>query len=106
MSILSKKSEENQFSESGTSPTARYADFSTHGALNIMQAAIYSGVRCSAIEEVVRDGRLPGRRLGRDIVILKKDLDSFLTSLDVILPHVPPSIAKRRQQRSQRSAAA
>lgn len=106
MSILTKKSEENQFSESGTSPTANYADISTHGALNIMQAAVYSGVRYSAIEEVVRAGRLPGRRLGRNIVILKRDLDSFLMSLDVISAHVPPSVAKRRQERTHKKTAA
>ena len=104
MSFTIKKSQENQFSESGTSPTANYADISTHAALNIMQAAIYSGVKSSAIEEVVRDGRLPGRRLGRNIIILKRDLDAFLGSLDVVRPHVPPSIAKRRKERIVRNA--
>ena len=100
MSIISKKSEENQFSESGTSPTSCHADISTHGALNITQAAIYCGVRCSTIEEAVRDGRLPGRRLGRSIVILRRDLDVFLASLDVIPAHVPPSVARRRNERA------
>ena len=105
MSTPSKKSHENQFTESGTSPGAE-ANLSTHAALNIPQAAIYAGVKSSAIEEVIRDGRLPGRRLGRNIVILRSDLDSFLESLDVISPHVPPSVAKRREERRTRREAA
>ncbi len=75
------------------------AEFSSHGALNIAEAATYCGVRCSAIEEAVRDGRLLGRRFGRNVIILKHDLDTFLTSLDVIPVHTPPSILKRRRER-------
>ena len=81
-------------------------DFANHGALNLVEAAQYCGVKCSAIEESVRDGRLPGRRLGRNVIILKSDLDSFLESLDVIPPHVPPSILKRRLERSRWKSAA
>lgn len=82
------------------------AEGSSHGALNIVEAAIYCGVRCSAIEEAVRDGRLLGRRLGRNIIILKTDLDAFLASLEVIAVHTPPSILKRRRERLQRKVAA
>jgi excisionase family DNA binding protein len=83
-----------------TNPTAPVvaSDFSG-GAFNIMQAAAYSGVRCSAVEEAIRDGRLPGRRLGRNIIILKPDLDSFLASLEIIPAHTPPSILRRWQER-------
>jgi excisionase family DNA binding protein len=59
-------------------------DFSTHGALNYSQAAAYSGVHFSAIETVVREGRLPARRLGRNVIILRQDLDAFLKSLELI----------------------
>jgi hypothetical protein len=75
-------------------------------ALNIMQAAAYCGARCSAIEDAVRDGRLAGRRLGRNVIILKADIDAFLVALDVIPPHTPPSVMRRRQERSQGNAAA
>lgn len=71
------------------------------GALNIIQAAAYCGVRCSAIEDAVRDGRLAGRRLGRNVIIIKSDLDAFLASLDIVPVHTPRSILKRRQERSQ-----
>jgi hypothetical protein len=76
------------------------------GAFNIIQAAAYCGVRCAAIEDAVRDGRLAGRRLGRNIVILRADLNAFLVSLDIIPPHTPPSVLRRRQERSKEKAAA
>lgn len=76
------------------------AHFVTHGALNITESAIYCGVRCAAIESAVRDGKLRGRRLGRNVIILKADLDAFLASLDVIAVHTPTSILKRRRERS------
>lgn len=81
-------------------------EFHSQGALNIIQAAAYCGVRCSAIEDAVRDGRLAGRRLGRSIIIIKSDLDAFLASLDIVPVHTPPSILKRRQERSQRRTTA
>src|SRR5580704_6920579 len=77
-------------------------EFRWQGALNITQAAAYCGVRCSAIEEAVRDGRLTDRRLGRNVIILKADLDAFLVSLDVIPAHTPPSILRRREERLHR----
>jgi hypothetical protein len=68
--------------------------FSSQGAFNYSQAAAYAGVKFSAIETVVREGRLPGRRrLGRNIIILKSDLDNFLASLDVVYPSAVPSPA-------------
>jgi hypothetical protein len=78
----------------------------SRGALNIQESASYCGVRCAAIEVAVRDGRLPGRRLGRNIVILKGDLDDFLARLEVIRPHTPPSVLKRRRERCKDQAAA
>ena len=77
------------------------ANIAARGALNMVEAATYCGVRCSAIEEAVRDGKLRGRRLGRNIIILKADLDEFLAVLEIIPAHTPPSILKRRQERSQ-----
>ena len=106
MSTFSRKTTQMQFTESGTSPTAGPTDFSSRGALNIPQAAFYCGVKCSAIEEAVRDGRLPGRKLGRNVIILKSDLDSFLSALDIIPVHTPQSILRRRQKRLLRQVAA
>ena len=68
------------------------------GAFNYSQAAAYAGVKFSAIEAVVREGRLPGRRLGRNIVILKTDLDNFLASLDVVYAPTSTSVSERRRE--------
>jgi hypothetical protein len=80
--------------------SARETQFVTHGALNIVESAIYCGVRCAAIESAVRDGKLRGRRLGRNVIILRSDLDAFLAALDIIPAHTPPSILRRREERS------
>jgi len=82
-----------------TNTSALAADCSSRGALNIVESAAYCGVRCSAIESVIRDGKLLGRRLGRNVIILKSDLDDFLASLEVIPAHTPPSILARRVAR-------
>jgi hypothetical protein len=89
-----------------TNPSVSEAHFVSRGALNIAESAIYCGVRCAAIESAVRDGKLRGRRLGRNVIILKADLDAFLAALDVIPPHTPPSILKRRQERLRGESAA
>jgi hypothetical protein len=89
-----------------TNFSAPEAYIAVRGALNITESAIYCGVRCAAIESAVRDGKLRGRRLGRNVIILKADLDAFLLALDVIPPHIPPSVMRRRQERSRRESAA
>jgi excisionase family DNA binding protein len=103
---LRGKTKRNAMAPKRRTPTAPPApvvdcpELRPQGALNIGQAAEYCGVRCSAIEGAVRDGRLAGRRLGRNVVIIKSDLDAFLASLDIVPIHTPPSILKRRQERS------
>lgn len=79
-------------------PKANFAP--EQGAFSIVQAAAYCGVRCGAVEDAIRDGRLLGRRFGRNIVIRRIDLDAFLESLEIISPHTPPSILKRRRERT------
>jgi excisionase family DNA binding protein len=73
-------------------------NFSSQGALNYSQAAAYAGVHFSAIEVAVRQGRLPGRRLGRNIIVLKSDLDNFLASLDVVYAPTSTSVSERRRE--------
>ena len=75
-------------------------------AFNIYGAAEYCSCRCAAIEEAIRDGRLRARRLGRGFVITREDLDAFIDALPAVEPHTPPSILRRRQERSEGKAAA
>ena len=67
-------------------------NFSSQAAFNYSQAAAYAGVKFSAIETVVREGRLAARKVGRNVIVLKRDLDNFLASLDVVFAPtaVPP----------------
>jgi excisionase family DNA binding protein len=68
------------------------------GSFNYSQAAQYAGVHFSAIETVVREGRLPARKLGRNIIILRSDLDNFLASLDVVYTPTSTSVSERRRE--------
>jgi excisionase family DNA binding protein len=67
--------------------------------LSVQAAAEYCGVRAWAISEAVYDGRLAARRLGRSLVILKDDLDRFLSSLPTVEPSSAPSIEQRKKRR-------
>ena len=67
-------------------------------SFNYSQAAAYSGVHFSAIETAVREGRLPARKLGRNIIVLRRDLDNFLASLDVVYTPTSPSVSERRRE--------
>jgi excisionase family DNA binding protein len=82
------------------SDTGQYTSAPPRRAFNIYGAAEYCSCRCAAIEEAIRDGRLRARRLGRGFVITREDLDAFIDVLPAVEPHLPPSILKRRQERS------
>lgn len=47
----------------------------------IDQAAAVTGMGRSALYVAVRDGRLAGRKAGRRTVILKRDLERFVSAL-------------------------
>lgn len=47
----------------------------------IDQAAAVTGMGRSALYVALRDGRLPGRKAGRRVVVLKRDLERFLFAL-------------------------
>jgi len=84
----------------------RYVSRPPRRAFNIYGAAEYCSCRCAAIEEAVRDGRLRARRLGRNFIITREDLDTFIDALPIVVPHTPPSIEKRRLERLQKRIAA
>ncbi|MBL9096083.1 MAG: helix-turn-helix domain-containing protein [Alphaproteobacteria bacterium] len=56
---------------------------------NIDQAAALTGMGRSALYLALRDGRLTGRKAGRRLVILRRDLERFLSDL-------PPALELRR----------
>lgn len=83
--------------------TRHHTSLPPRRAFNIYGAAEYCSCRCAAVEEAIRDGRLRARRLGRGFVITQEDLDAFIDVLPFVEPHTPPSILKRRQERSQKA---
>ncbi len=55
-------------------------DFST---LSIAQTARFLGIGRSTLYNLIKDGRLPVRKLGKRTLILRDDLDHFVASLPV-----------------------
>lgn len=47
------------------------------------EAADYVGVSFWKIADAIRENRLPARRHGKDIIVLREDLDAFLDSMAV-----------------------
>jgi excisionase family DNA binding protein len=84
----------------------QYTSAPPRRAFNIYGAAEYCSCRCAAIEEAIHAGRLRARRLGRGFVITREDLDAFIDSLPAVEPHIPPSVLRRRQERSRVKVAA
>ncbi|GLU29630.1 MULTISPECIES: helix-turn-helix domain-containing protein [Brucellaceae] len=55
-------------------------DFST---LSIAQTARFLGIGRSTLYNLIKEGRLPVRKLGKRTLILRDDLDQFVASLPV-----------------------
>ena len=55
-------------------------DFST---LSIAQTARFLGIGRSTLYNLIKDGRLPVRKLGKRTLIIRDDLDHFVASLPV-----------------------
>ncbi|APY15171.1 helix-turn-helix domain-containing protein [Brucella sp. 10RB9214] len=58
-------------------------DFST---LSIAQAARFLGIGRSTLYNLIKNGRLPVRKLGKRTLILRDDIDQFVASLPVKSP--------------------
>ena len=50
-------------------------------AFSLIEVARKTSLSRSSLYEAVADGRLPARKFGRRTVVLKHDLDAFLSSL-------------------------
>ena len=46
------------------------------------QASDYCGISFYKIADAVRSNRLPAKRLGKDIVVLREDLDAWIETWD------------------------
>lgn len=46
------------------------------------EAASYCGVSVYKIRDAIRDNHLPAKRHGKDVIVLREDLDAFLDQMD------------------------
>jgi excisionase family DNA binding protein len=65
-------------------------------SLNLADAAKYAGVKQWTLSEAIMSGSLPAKKPGRERIVLVRDLDAWLDSLDNVKPSTAPSIQKRK----------
>jgi excisionase family DNA binding protein len=64
--------------------------------LRIQQAAEYAGVSHWFLRSAIWTGTLKAHRAGKVLIILREDLDDFLTSLPAVKPSESEWLAKRQ----------
>ena len=65
-------------------------------SLNLADASKYAGVSQWTLSEAIMTGNLPAKWAGRNRIVLVKDVDVWLDSLDNVEPSTAPSIQKRK----------
>jgi hypothetical protein len=73
-------------------------------SLNLADASKYAGVSQWTLSEAIMKGNLPAKWAGRNRIVLVKDVDAWLDSLDNVEPSTAPSIQKRSRSSSGRDA--
>ena len=63
-------------------------------SLNLADASKYAGVSQWTLSEAIMTGNLPAKWAGRNRIVLVKDVDGWLDSLDNVEPSTAPSIQK------------
>lgn len=48
------------------------------------EAAEYTGLSIYKIRNAIRDNRLSARRDGKDVLVLREDLDTFIDEMEVV----------------------
>jgi hypothetical protein len=64
-------------------------------SFTIRQGAVYSGLGEWRIRMAVWEGRLPARRDGKSLIILRSDIDDFLRTLPLVAPNQSDWLARR-----------
>jgi excisionase family DNA binding protein len=66
--------------------------------LRVAQAVAYTGASHWFIREAIWTGALKAHRAGKVLIILREDLDDFLTSLPTVKPSDSEWLAKRQER--------
>lgn len=48
------------------------------------EAATYTGLSIYKIKTAIRDNELPAKRRGKDVLVLREDLDSLIDAMEVV----------------------
>ncbi|HYY73155.1 MAG TPA: hypothetical protein VE778_06140 [Candidatus Bathyarchaeia archaeon] len=65
-------------------------------AYNTRQAAVYLGLTCWQVRTAIWTGKLPAKRVGRDLIIRRADADAYLAGLPNVEPNSAQWLAKRQ----------
>jgi hypothetical protein len=65
-------------------------------SVNLADASKYAGVSQWTLSEAIMNGSLPAKWAGRARIVLVKDLNDWLDSLDTVRPSSAPSIQERK----------
>jgi excisionase family DNA binding protein len=74
-------------------------------AFNTRQAAVYLGLTCWQVRSAIWSGKLPAKRVGRDLIIRRVDADAFLSGLPNAEPITKDWMLKRLAKSAQVVAA-
>lgn len=77
-------------------PPAGVQVFLQPRSLNLIDAAKYAGVSQWTLSEAIMTGKLSARWAGRSRIVLVKDLNDWLDSLDTVEPSTAKSILARK----------
>jgi len=69
----------------------------TQTSFNIPQAAVYMGLTPWQTRMLVWQGKLPARKVSKNIIILRADADAFLKALPTVNPNPSDWLARRQK---------
>jgi hypothetical protein len=67
----------------------------TQTAYNTRQAAVYLGMTCWQVRSAIWTGKLPAKRVGRDLIVRRVDADAYLAGLPNVEPITKDWMIKR-----------
>jgi len=81
---------------SATSQSVDVVDLPQQAGFNILQCAAYTGLSAWGVRMAIWKGHLPARKVGRSLLILRRDIDEFLETLPKVDPLQSSWLAARQ----------
>jgi excisionase family DNA binding protein len=70
----------------------------TQAGLSVPQCAVYAGLSHWQVRMAIWQGKLPARRVGKSLLILRSDADTFLENLPTVSANNSPWLANRQKE--------